>query len=148
MYHVALFLHILGAFLLFSGAAVAGAASETARRRTNVGEIAVVLRVARMGVALVGVGGVLVLACGFWLVHLTDATFADGWLQAALALFVVAAALGGIGGRRPREARELAEEGGPLDDVRRLLDDTWSRVANYASSAIVIAILALMIWQP
>jgi uncharacterized membrane protein len=148
MYHVALFLHILGAFLLFSGAAVAGAASETARRRTDVREIAVVLRVARVGVVLVGVGGALVLACGFWLVHLIAATFAEGWLQAALALFVVAAALGGIGGRRPREARELAEVGGPRDDVLRLLDDPISRAANYASSAIVIAILALMIWQP
>jgi uncharacterized membrane protein len=147
MYHVALFLHILGALLFFAGAAVAGAAAETARRRTDVKEIAVVLGVARMGAALVGVGGVLVLACGFWLVHIVDATFGAGWLQAALALFIIAGALGGLGGRRPREARELAQRNGALDEVLRLLGDPWSRAANYASTLLVLVILALMIWQ-
>ena len=146
--HVALFFHLLGALLFFAGAAVAGAAFEAARRRGDVREIAALLGVARIGAALVGAGGVLVLAFGLWLVHLTDATFKDAWLQAAIALFVVSGALGGVGGRRPRQARELAQEGGDLAAVRRLLDDPWSRVANYASAALVVAILALMIWQP
>jgi len=147
MTDVALFFHLLGALLLFSGAAVAGAASEAARRRRDVREIAVVLGVARLGAALLGIGGVLVLAFGFWLVHLTDASFDQAWLQAALALFVAAGLVGGLGGRRPRHARELAQGGGRLDDVLRLLDDPWSRLANYASAALVVAILALMIWQ-
>jgi uncharacterized membrane protein len=147
MYHVALFLHILGVLLFFSGAAIAGAASESARRRTDASEIAVVLGVARMGVALIAVGGLLILVCGFWLVHIVDATFGAAWLQAALALFIVAGALGGIGGRRPREARELAQQGGSVDEVLRLLNDPWSRAANYASSLLVLAILGLMIWQ-
>jgi len=148
MSHVALFFHILGALLFFSGAAVAGAASESARRRSDVREIAVVLGIARLGAALVGIGGLLVLAFGFWLAHLTDASFDQAWLQAALALFVAAGALGGIGGRKPRRARELAEAAGDVGEIRRLLDDGLSRGANYASAAIVVAILALMIWQP
>ena len=93
------------------------------------------------------VGGVLVLAFGLWLVHLTDASFDQTWLQAALALFVAVGLVGGLGGRRPRHARELAQSGGSLDEVLRLLDEPWSRVANYASAALVLAILALMIWQ-
>ena len=145
---VALFLHVLGALLFFSGAAVAGAASESAGRRRDVREIAVVLGVTRIGVALVGAGGLLVFLCGLWLVHLTHTSFGAAWVQAAIALFVVAAALGGIGGRKPRHARELARDGGPLDEVLRLLDDPWSRMANYASTALVLAILALMVWQP
>jgi uncharacterized membrane protein len=147
MYQFALFFHILGALLLFAGTAVAGAASEVARRRADVRDVAAALGVARLGVVLVGVGGLLVLAFGFWLVHLVDATFGAAWLQAALGLFVVAGALGGIGGRKPREARELAQDGGALEDVLRLLNDPLSRLANYASAAIVIAILALMIWR-
>jgi len=145
--HIALFFHILGALLFVSGAAVAGAAFEAARRRADVREIAALLGVTRIGVALVGIGGLLVLAMGHWLVHLTDADFGDAWLQAALALFVVSGALGGLGGRNPRHARELAQSGGDLAEVRRLLDDRLSRVASYASSALVLAILALMVWQ-
>jgi uncharacterized membrane protein len=148
MTNAALFLHILGALLLVSGAAVAAAASETALRRGDVAEIAALLGVARIGAALLGVGGVLVLGFGLWLVELTDTGFDAGWVQAAIALFVVAGLLGAAGGRRPRLARELAQRGGQLEEVRSLLDDAWSRTANYASGAAVLAILALMVWQP
>ena len=146
--HVALFFHVLGALLFVAGIAVAGAAFEAARRRNEPREIAVLLGVTRIGVVLVGAGGVLVLAFGLWLVHLTDAGFGDAWVSAALALFVLASLLGAAGGRRPRQARVLAREGGDSRPIRRLLDDPWSRAANYASAAIVVAILALMIWQP
>jgi hypothetical protein len=71
-----------------------------------------------------------------------------GWSIAALVLFAVAAVLGTAGGRRPRHARLVAQNGGPVADVRRLLDDPLSRAANFASGAIVLAILALMVWQP
>jgi len=146
--HVALFFHVLGALLFVSGIVVAGAAFEAARRRSDPREIAVLLGVTRIGVVLVAAGGLLVLAFGFWLVHLTDAGFGDAWVSAALALFVLASLLGAAGGRRPRQARVLAREGGDVSAVKRLLDDPLSRTANYASAAIVVAILALMIWQP
>ena len=148
MIHVVLFLHLLGAFLFVSGAAVAGVAFEAARRKEDVREVAALLAAARSGAVLVGGGGLLVLACGLWLVHLTHTGFGAGWVQAALGLFVAAAVLGALGGRRPRQARVLAGSGGSIDDVRRLLDDPWSRAANYVSTALVVAILALMIWQP
>src|SRR5204862_132395 len=53
-----------------------------------------------------------------------------------------------IEGDEARHARFLAREGGPIADVRRLLDEPMSRAANYASGVIVLAILALMVWQP
>ena len=117
-----------------------------ARRRDDAGEIALLLGLARIAVALVAAGAVLVLAFGLWLVDLTGGF--RGWSIAALVLFAVAAVLGAAGGRRPRHARLLARERGSVTEVRRLLDDPWSRAANYGSGVIVLAILALMVWQP
>jgi hypothetical protein len=64
---VALFFHLLGALLL------------------------------RIGVALVGVGALLVLAFGLWLVRLGAFGFGAGWIDAALALYAVALVLDALG---------------------------------------------------
>jgi len=146
MTHVALFLHLLGALLFVSGAVVAGVAFEAGRRRGHVRDVAVLLGVTRAGVALVAAGGILVLAFGLWLATRTGGF--RTWVDVALALFAVSAALGAAGGRRPRQARVLAQSGGTLAEIRRLLDDPWSRAANYVSALLVLPILALMIWQP
>src|SRR5947209_11703182 len=102
---VALFLHLLGALLFVSGIVLAGVVCEAARRREDLGEIALLLGLARSGVLLVGAGATLVLAFGLWLVHLEGVGYDAGWIQGAIALYVVALALGGAGGRRPRQAR-------------------------------------------
>jgi rhodanese-related sulfurtransferase len=129
-----------------SGAVLAAASSESARRRQTPAEIALLLGLARVAVALVVAGTVLVLAFGLWLVELAGGFHA--WSIAALVLFAATAALGVAGGRRPRAARVLAQNGGSPADVHRLLDDAWSRTANYASGVLVLAILSLMVWQP
>lgn len=151
--NVALFLHLTGALLFVSGIVVAGVGFEAARRRQRPAEIAVLLGLARSGVVLVAVGGLLLLGCGLWLVGLEDVGYGTGWVVAALALFALALALGGLGGRRPRAARELAtrlaEEGAEGSGaLRALMDDPASRVLNYASAALVVAILALMVFKP
>jgi uncharacterized membrane protein len=151
---LALFLHLVGALAFAAGVVVAGVAFESARERELPAEIALLLGLARWG-ALLAVGGAgLLLACGLWLVGLVDDVgFATGWLDAALALFVVAVLLGSLAGRRPRQARELAERqardgAAASPELRALLDDPASRLANYASAAIVVAILALMVFKP
>lgn len=55
--------------------------------------------------------------------------------------------------RRLRRARvlaaERARENRSVDDeLRSLLDDRASAAANYAAAAAVVAVLALMVWQP
>jgi uncharacterized membrane protein len=150
---VALFFHLLGALSFAAGIVVAAVAFEAARRRTEPREIALLLALTRAGVALVLGGAVLVLAFGIWLVDLEGIGFDAGWIQAALGLYVVALALGALGGRRPKQARRLAsrlaDEGAPAgDELRVLLDDRASRVANYLSAAVVVAILALMVFKP
>lgn len=148
-----LFLHLVGVLLFVAGIAVAGAAFEAARRREGAEEIALLLGLTRAGVGLVAFGGVLLLVCGLWLVELEEIGFGTGWIGAAIALFVAALALGGLGGQRPKQARklatQLAKEGKSVSaELRALLDDPLSRLSNYASSALILAVLALMVFKP
>jgi uncharacterized membrane protein len=141
----ALFLHLVGAFLFAGGTIVAGVAYEAARRRGEPREIALVLGLARIGAALVGAGGAVAVAFGLWLVHLEHVGYGAAWVDAAIALFVVAGAVGGYAGQKPKRAREAAARG---EDVRALLDDPLTRALNYASALIVVAIVALMAFKP
>jgi hypothetical protein len=148
-----LFLHLLGVLAFVAGIAVAAIAFEVARRRREAAEVALLLGLTRHGVALVGLGGLLLFVCGLWLVGLEDVGFGTGWVLAAIALFLAAVALGAIGGRRPKQARLLATrlaEGNEAvtPELRALLDDPASRLANYASSALVVVVLALMVFKP
>ena len=150
---VALFFHILGALLFVAGIVVAGVVFEAARRREEPAEIALLLGLARWGVLFVGVGATLVLAFGLWLVDIEGLGYGTGWISAALTLYVVSLLLGGIGGRRPKQARRLAErlraEGSPATpELRALLDDRVADAANYLSALAVLAIVVLMVFKP
>jgi uncharacterized membrane protein len=152
-YTFALFCHLLGVLLLTSGIVLAAVAFETARRRDDPAEIALILGLSRVGVLLVAPGGLLVLGFGLWLVHLGGFGFDAFWVSAALGLFVVALGLGAVGGQRPKQARllatRLAAQDAPLDaQLRALLDDGMSRAANYLSALSLLAILALMVFKP
>lgn len=152
---LALFGHLLGVLAFFAGMAVAGAAQLAARRQARARDVALLLGLARSGVALVGAGLVLLLACGFWLLGETAYGLGDGWVEAALALVVLSGVLGGLGGRRPRQARELAGRLSGADGdapvtpaLRSLLDDRVTDLANAAALVVAVAIVALMVWKP
>ena len=149
---VALFFHLLGALLFVAGIILAGAAFEVARRRERPAEITLLLGLTRIGVVLVAVGGLLLAVFGLWLVHLGGFGYGSGWVDAAIALYLVALALGGLGGQRPKQARrlatQLAAEQMPVSaELRTLLDDPLSRAANYGSLVIVLVILVLMVFK-
>lgn len=153
MYDVAFFLHIIGAVLLIAGIVVAGIAFETARRRESPGEIALLLSLTRAGVVLVAAGSILAGGFGLWLVHLGKWGYGTGWVDASIALYLVALALGGFGGQRPKRARllatRLAQDAAPATpELRALLDDRASLAANYTSLALMVAIIALMCFKP
>jgi uncharacterized membrane protein len=150
---VALFFHLLGAFLFVAGIVVAGVAFESARRRERPAEIALLLSTSRIGVLLVAVGGLMLPVFGLWLVHLGDFGYGAGWVDAALALYVVTLVLGALGGQRPKRARHLATElasrgEAATPELRALLDDPRGRAVNYAAGAIVVAIVVLMVFKP
>ncbi|HZO97900.1 MAG TPA: DUF2269 family protein [Gaiellaceae bacterium] len=149
----ALFLHLLGAFLLVAGAAVAAVAFEAARRRAEPREVALLLGLTRVGVGLVGLGGLLVLAFGLWLVDLEEIGYDAGWVDAAIGLYAAMAVAGALGGQRPKRARKLAsalaERGeSATAELRALLDDRLALAANYLSGALVAAIVVLMVFKP
>jgi uncharacterized membrane protein len=86
-------------------------------------------------------------------VHLAGFKYSAGWINWAFILYIVAMALGGIGSRRPKEARllatRLAAEGAPVtDELHSLLDDRASRVENYGSGLAVLVIFGLMVFKP
>jgi uncharacterized membrane protein len=150
---VALFFHLLGALLFVAGIVLAGAAFEAARRRAHPADVALLLGLTRVGVLLVAVGGLLLPVFGLWLVHLGHFGYGSGWVDAAIALYVAALALGAFGGQRPKQARRLAtrlaSDGAPVNaELRALLDDRASRAANYGSLVVVLAILVLMVFKP
>lgn len=154
MEDIALFGHLAGVLIFVAGIVLAGVAFESARRRRQPAEIALLLGLTRVGAVLVMAGALLLLGCGLWLVGLEDEVgFGTGWVEAAIALFVVTVVFGALAGQRPKRARKLAvrlaEEGKDwVPELRALLEDPLSRLANYASAALVVAILALMVFKP
>jgi uncharacterized membrane protein len=152
-YELALFFHLLGALLFVAGIILAGVAFEAARRRQRPADIALLLGLTRVGVALVGIGALLVLGFGLWLVHLGGFGYGAGWVDAAIALYLAALVLGATGGRRPKQARQLAtrlagEDAPASAELRALINDPLSLAANYTSAAAVLAILVLMVFKP
>ncbi|HEX5309048.1 MAG TPA: DUF2269 family protein [Solirubrobacteraceae bacterium] len=153
MVDLALFFHLLGALLFVAGIILAGTAFESARRRRRSAEIALLLALTRIGVLLVAVGALLLLGFGLWLVHLEHIGYGTGWVDAAIALYVLALVLGAAGGQRPKRARllatRLAAEDAPVSgELRALLNDPISLAVNYTSALLVLAILELMVFKP
>jgi uncharacterized membrane protein len=150
---LALFLHLLGALLFVAGLVLAGVAFEAARRRERPSEIALLLGLTRIGVVLVGLGALLLLAFGLWLVRLEHLSYDAGWISTSIVLYIVALGLGAVGGQRPKQARHLAAglaaEGAPASpQLRSLLNDPFSLAVNYGSGIVVLAILVLMVFKP
>jgi hypothetical protein len=151
--HVLLFFHLLGAIGFFAGAAVAGTLQLAAIRRERPSEIAALLRLTRVGVALVGVGALLTLVFGIALAEHEGLGLSPAWIRAALGLWVASMALGAYGGRTARHARHLAErlaaEGDePSSELNALVAARGPLWASYTSGLLLLVILTLMVWQP
>ena len=152
-YEWLLFLHVTGAFLVIGGAVMAGVFNFSALRSGRPSDVVLFFRFARVAVAAIGVGMVLTLGFGLWLVHDVGYGWGETWIVLALVLWVLSNALGGIGGKREKKVRELAErltaEGDvPSPDLSARLRDPVLLALSWGSGIVVIAILALMIWKP
>jgi uncharacterized membrane protein len=152
-YKFALLLHLVGVLLFVAGIVLAGVAFEVGRRQEHPGEIALLLRLARVGVGLVAVGSLLLGIFGLWLVHLGHFSYRAGWVDDSIALYLVALVLGALGGQRPKRARRLAaqlhaEHAQATEQLRDLLSDRLSLAANYGSLLAILAVLVLMVFRP
>jgi uncharacterized membrane protein len=152
-YQWLLFVHMTGAFLVLGGAVFGGILNFFALRRERPSEIVVLFGLVRYAVVGISAGMLLTLAIGLWLVEDVDYGWGETWIVLALILWVVANALGGIGGRRERKTRELAErlarEGdAPSPELRARMRDPVTLALSWGSGVVVLGILALMIWKP
>ena len=132
---------------------MAGIFNFAALRRERPSEIVVLFRLAQIAVRSITVGMVVALAFGLWLVSEADFGWGDTWVVLALILWVVANAMGGAGGGHDKRTREFAErlaaEGDqPSTELHARLRDPLTLALSWGSGAVVIVILALMIWKP
>ena len=146
-------LHISGAFFLVSGSVTAGVLSVLAQRAERPSDSALLLRLIRPAVIVIGVGVASTLIFGIWLWHELGFGIGTWWIWASIVLWVIANALGGMGGKRQEHARKLAEQlaaaGDTMtDELRALLRDRRGNALSWLAGAATLAILVLMIWKP
>lgn len=153
-YQWLLVFHMTGAFLLIGGAVFAGILSAAALRRERPSEVVVLYRLTQIAVRSISIGTLLTLVFGLWLVADLDyVKWSNTWVIVALVLWVVANALGGIGGRREKQTRQLAEQlaaegDAPSPELRALMRDPLTLLLSWGSGVVVAAILVVMIWKP
>lgn len=154
LYDWLLFFHVTGAFFLLGGIVVAGILNVVAiARDRRPSEVATLFGLIRFAVPLIGIGLLLTLAIGLWLVHEADYGYGDGWVVASLVLWVIASALGNIDGKYQRKTGELAQrlagEGDtPSGELRARLRNPGALAVSYGSGLLAFAVLGIMIWKP
>ena len=153
-YEWLLFLHMSGAFFFLGGIVVAWVLGVAAARRELPSEIALLLRLTAVAAAAIGLGMLLTIVFGLWLVFDIDVyDLWDGWILAALVMWILSGGLGGRAGKRDKETRLLAErlaaEGNvPSAELQARVRDPVTLSLNLVSSLLAIAILVVMIWKP
>jgi uncharacterized membrane protein len=148
-------LHMLSAFALVAGIIlfwvliVAGRRTDTPERTLRMGPMS---RVAG-GAIGIGMGGTIVL--GIWLAFSVGGyDIWDGWIIAAIVLWVVAAALGQRAGAAyeagVKKAQELQAAGqtGPSAELLALNRTSRGLVLQLLVSVVVLLIIVDMIWKP
>jgi hypothetical protein len=130
MYHALLFLHVLAAFLMAAGIVILSSfvlGGPITRPSKLIAEI------------LWGVGGVGTLVFGVWLaLNRPEYEIWDGWIIAALVLWVIA---NGAGARASRDLQPTADGSAIVVD-RRVAFAHWMRVFW------VVLLLIDMVWKP
>ena len=101
----------------------------------------------------IGIGAAGTLIFGIWLWHEQGYGIGTFWIWASLVLWVIANALGGIGGKHQERTRKLAEQLAAAGDtksaeLRALLRDPRGNALSWLAGAATLAILVLMIWKP
>jgi uncharacterized membrane protein len=145
--------HVTAAFFFLGAGVAATIFNVLAVRAERPSETAALLKLIRrtLPVMFVGVAGTLVF--GIWLWHEQGYGIGTAWIWGALALWVIANALGGAGGRHQEHARELAEklaaEGDVSnDELKAILADPKGAALSYGAGLATLGILVLMTWKP
>jgi uncharacterized membrane protein len=134
LYEALLFFHVLGAFCLVAG--TVAMAPFALGFGTAALERAGSAKLAFIGSILAGIGAVLTLVLGLWLVSKVGYSFFRFWILGALVLWAIA---GYTNGEVSRAARDVATGDDGRRDVRLLW---WVDIAG------ATLLLVLMVWKP
>ena len=147
--------HLFAAFALVGSLTVYAIATVAARRIAEPQQTLALGRIVGAGTVALRAGLVAAPVFGIWLVFsIKGYAISNGWIVAALILWLV---VGALGDRSVVEfkkatglARSLSSGGheGPDDDLHRALRSRAVLVLRAGAALAAIAILALMIWKP
>jgi uncharacterized membrane protein len=146
-------LHVLSAVAWIASLVVFSVVVVAGRRLTVPSDVVRMFRVARAGDVLVAVGMIGTIVFGIWLA-LDEYEIWDGWIIAALILWVVAAATGGRIGKVYNAARHRAtalldegrDESSP--DLNAILRSPRGAFLHWLMVLVTLALLVVMIYKP
>ena len=132
-----LFLHVLSAFTMVSGAALFMGMLLALRRRPDT---VIAARLAPAATILWGVGSLAAIVFGIWLAfHVSAYSITDGWIIAAIVLWAVG---GAIGGRIGKGYSALRGSGIGAMELNQLT------IMNVVLVIVLLAIVIDMIYKP
>jgi hypothetical protein len=148
-------LHVLSAFAFVAGIVLFWALIVAVRREDTAGGTIRMEPVVKVGNAAVGIGAGGTLVFGIWLAFSVGGyDIWDGWIVAAILLWVVAGALGQRTGieytRGMTKAQELTANGqlGPNVELLALNRTQRGLVLHAVTSLVALLLLIDMIWKP
>jgi uncharacterized membrane protein len=148
-------LHVLAAFSLVAGSTLFWVLVVAIRRIDTPDDTLRLGPVAKVGNATIGIGMGGTIILGIYLAFAIDGyAIWDGWILAALVLWVIGAALGRqvdeAYRQGPRKALELkgAGENGPNAELLALNRTSRGVLLHALTSAVLLLILIDMIWKP
>ena len=110
MYETLLFLHVLSAFSLVTAEVLFTVLLLASRRVASPADGATLFRLARPATVAVTIGSLGVLVFGVWLaIYIDGYELWDGWILAAIVLWIVYGAVGGFTGKQFERARASLE---------------------------------------
>jgi uncharacterized membrane protein len=148
-------LHVLSAVAFVSGMVLFWVLIVAVRRIDTPDETLRLGPLAKVGNAAVGIGMGGTIVLGIWLAFSVGGyDIWDGWILAALVLWLIAAAVGRQTGEAymegPRKAQELAAAGltGPNPELLALNRTSKGVLMHTLASVVVVLIVIDMIWKP
>ena len=148
-------LHVLSAFAYVAGMVLFWVLIVAVRRTDTPDGTIRLERVVKVGNAAVGIGAGGTIVLGIWLAFSVGGyDIWDGWIIAALVLWVIAAAIGRQTGeeyqRGVDKAKELEAAGqtGPSAELLAVNRTRNGVVFHAAASLVVLLIIVDMIWKP
>lgn len=148
-------LHLLAAFALVGSLTLYAIATVAARRIENPDQALALGRVVAAGTIALRAGLVGAPVFGIWLVFIVKGySISNGWIVAALVLWLIVGALGDRSVVESKKATRLAESlrsdgrEGPDDGLSGALRSRAVLVLHAGAAVAAIAILVLMIWKP